>query len=127
MQKGRKSAASLAVPSPQDKYTPPEPPDMESEAQQLWRSIVEERVERFFSLGDLPLLQEYCLTMAVYLPRANQKLSDEFSKDNLEVRDKLLRAGTTLATKLRICVSSRTRSDTAGTRDSVAGRPKKPW
>ena len=125
-QRGRKSAASLETPRLAATVEPfaPAPDVLEPEAQALWRSIIASRPHNYFSPGDLPLLREYCHDVATLIPRINAIMAEgSVNLEMLKARDGLVRQATSLAGKLRICVSSRTRPDTAGMRESVSNNP----
>ena len=109
-----------------DREYPIAPKTLSTDASELWNQIMRDRPAGFFSSGDLPLLLEYCHNCATLLPAMNQKVEARMSSDNLNARDKLVRQTASLAGKLRICVSSRTRADTASMRDSIAKKPT-PW
>ncbi len=125
-QRGRKSAFSRVTPEPLREVEVPNPPEiLEPAARVLWEAIVESRPPKFFASADLPLLREYCHTIETLVPIANAAISDGDLKA-LDTRDKLVRLAASLAGKLRLCVSSRTRPDTASMRDSVRSSPP-PW
>ncbi len=128
-QRGRKSAASLETPRLAATVEPfaPAPDVLEPEAQALWRSIIAGRPHNYFSPGDLPLLREYCHDVATLIPRINELLAESgVDVDLLKARDTLVRQAASLAGKLRICVSSRTRPDTADMREPTESSPP-PW
>jgi hypothetical protein len=67
-------------------------------------------------------------TAATLIPRVNRLVEQEFDPKTLEARDKLVRLAESLSMKLRLCVSSRTRPDTAAMRDSaIEPQRPKPW
>lgn len=122
--RGRKSAAELEAPTTATvEPFAPAPRELDPRAASLWRSIVASRPHNYFSSGDWPLLREYCHTVATLIPRVNKLVEAEFDPKTLEARDKLVRQATALARSLRLCVSARTRPDTASMRDSVRGAP----
>lgn len=124
--RGRKSQADLTIaPADNSPYVPP-PSELSAPARVLWQSIVRERRQDFFSAGDLPLLREYCHSVAVLIPRVNKLVEKEFDPRTLDARDKLVRQAASLAVRLRICVSARTRGDTAKIRNSM-NRGIPPW
>ena len=128
-QRGRKSAASLETPrlTASVQSFAPAPDLLKPEAQALWRSIIASRPHNFFSPGDLPLLREYCQDVATLIPRINEIMAEgSIDLELLKARDGLVRQATSLAVKLRICVSSRTRPDVASMRDSMPSTPP-PW
>jgi hypothetical protein len=85
----------------------------------LWNAIVASRPPGFFSPADLPLLAEYCRVVGQFLPRLNEALAEDYSPILLSDRDSLIRQSLALARALRLCVSARTRPDTASMRDST--------
>lgn len=127
-QRGRQSAADAGTTLAFNARTPdpPAPDTLAPDAQDLWRNIVRSRPPGYFGPGDRPLLAEYCRTMATFLPGINAVLRDSFDADMLAARDRLIRQAATLAGKLRLCVSARTRPDTASTRDAAQPGPR-PW
>ena len=120
-QRGRKRAIDPGKQPETSEVQPlaPPPSALDAEASALWRSIVASRPWDFFTPGDLPLLREYCHTTATLLPRINRLVEEGFDTTTLDARDKLVRQAAALAGKMRLCVSSRTRPDTAAMRDSV--------
>lgn len=127
--RGRPSQGDLSVVGGVSRLPPvPAPAELPKAAKELWDAIVKGRPHNFYSAGDLPLLREYCLTAAVLIPQINTAFDNDDCIDMrlLDARDKLIRLATSLAGKLRIVVSSRTRADTANMRDSVVAGPK-PW
>ena len=126
--RGRKSAAELAAKPVEDKdgQYPEAPMTLSKDGRKLWDRVMRDRPTGFFSSGDLPLLQEYCHNCSTLLPAINKNIEADMSSLMLNARDKLVRQTATLAGKLRICVSSRTRADTASMRDSIADKPV-PW
>ncbi len=123
---GRKSVAEAAAPAQTASVKPfaPAPDVLQPEAQALWRSIIGERPHNHFSSADRPLLREYCHTVASLIPRLNELLAESgVDLELLKARDSLVRQAAALARTLRICVSSRTRPDTAAMRDSVQDGP----
>ena len=122
--RGRKTEDDTISPIVELEVLSAAPEALQPEARNLWRSIVASRGQGFFSSGDLPLLEEYCHTCATLIPRVNRVLEQpELDPALLRARDTLVRQAAALARSLRICVSSRTRPDTAVMRDSVNGRP----
>ena len=127
--RGRKSAADVeTVPTTATVQSlAPAPDVLKPEAQALWRLIVGNRAPGFYSPGDLPLLREYVHTVSTLIPRINEIMAEgNVDLELLKARDGLVRQATSLAVKLRICVSSRTRPDTASMRDTIDRYPP-PW
>ncbi len=129
--RGRKSAASLSIVALESVRRPPKPPaGLSVAAADLWTSNTSSLPADFFRPGDLPLLEAYCIA-------ADRKrwIDAEILKDGIVVegaphpglrmsRDE---AGllATLAVKLRLCQSSRTRPDNAGLKTAHSGA--RPW
>ena len=127
MKRGRQSAAEASVIAfSADRPDPPPPDTLASEARALWRDIVRSRPPGYFGPGDLPLLEEYCRDMGTLVPGLNRVLDNAFDLEALTARDRLIRQAATLAGKLRLCVSARTRPDSASTRDAAMTGPR-PW
>ena len=84
-------------------------------------------IAHFLPLQSLPLLREYCLNVATLIPRVNEIMAEgSVDLELLKARDGLVRQALSLAGKLRICVSSRTRPDVASMRESTPSTPP-PW
>jgi hypothetical protein len=98
----------------------PPPAELDAPATALWRSIVGSYPPGWFAPGDLVLLREFVITAETLLPAANAAAerggAHEHSMRTMHVKTLAM-----LASKLRLNVSARTRSDTASTRD--AARP----
>lgn len=108
------------------KRVEPAPSWLEPKAKAVWDAIMKAHSLDFFGPADLPLLAEYCHTVAVLIPKVNEIVASDFGPATLDARDKLVRQSLSQATRLRLCVSSRKRADTAEMRDSVSwGKP--PW
>ena len=112
----RKSLESLGV-VPLSTAGKPEPPgNLDAAARELWRVIINSFPANHFNAGDLVLLREFCFISATQIPRLDEK--DPDSK-NLAHRVMLIKTTAMLATKLRLCVSSRSRGDSAEFRNST--------
>ena len=112
---GRKSAASLTVSStgPSRPHRAPDR-DLPEAARRLWRAIVEPTPSDHFAAGDFPLLREYVITAGVLLPAIDKAILETgLDAGLLTQRDRLVRQLAALARSLRLCVSSRTRPDSA--------------
>ena len=112
----------------------PAPDDLGSKAKALWHSNISDRPSGFFTAADLGLLREYCRIMETDIPKLRQQMGKKTADPKLyDAYDKMVRLSTSLARSLRLCVSSRTRPDTASMRDSVSkstrppGFIKPPW
>jgi hypothetical protein len=121
MKPGRKSAAESAIiPAelPKNEYSPPD--ELSPAAKRLWRAIIHVMPDHHFLAGDLPLLREYVHTVCDLIPEVNAKIEAEgIEGKHLSLRTMLTKEAATLATKLRICVSSRTRGDLAELRNNI--------
>jgi phage terminase small subunit len=128
--RGRKSSAVLQLAANAPLRRRPKPPAGLSEAaSSAWKGIVSSLPADFFRPGDLPLLQAFC----VAVDRKNR--IDALLDQDLIMGDKphpglkLSRdeAGlmASLAVKLRLCQSARTRPESAGLKNANAG--PRPW
>jgi phage terminase small subunit len=124
---GRKAAAQLTVAVVAgDISFAPAPSSLDASAAKLWDSIVCRFEQDHFNSADLALLSEFCHTAATLLPRVNKQLEDGPTDSGLRSRSLLVKEAQSLATKLRLCVSSRTRGDLASIRDA-GKKTRKPW
>lgn len=137
-QRGRKSAAELAIPKASEIDKMPDPPSNLTDAQSdIWRLVVASRGGDLIAVESYPVLVEYCRNVVA----ANEiaALIDKIDVQNisnvvqLKHYDKLLimqdRASARvayLATKLRLTPSSRIQPITAG-RNARKGAKVKPW
>ena len=125
--RGRKSAAKLQVVALASRRKPPEPPaDLTPGALALWKSIVSSLPVDFFRPGDLPLLQ-------AYVTSADRKCQvDAMIVEHGMIYDGKVHLGlkisrdegalmASLAVKLRLCQSARTRPESAHLRASHSG------
>lgn len=111
---------------------PKAPKGLPKHAVSLWDDIVGAYPADHFSAGDLPLLDNFVRCVLI-LEQTNKALAEEgiFTADGskphpaIAIRDLQLKAMATLATKLRLPVSSRIRADSAGTRPGK--NTPKPW
>ena len=130
-QRGRKSAASFQVVAMESGRKPPSPPaGLSKSASALWVSIAESLPANFFMPGDLPLLKSYCIASdrkdivdagilaegAMFQGEAHPGL--KVSRDEAALM-------ASLAVKLRLCQSSRTRPDSASLKPRHTG--PRPW
>lgn len=103
----------------------PAPPKLPRPAKALWREIVDGLQPGFFSAGDLPLLRAYVL--AAHLKNMADALvlkeglltSDGKPHPAMAVSNNLGRQLGSLAGKLRLCPSSRTRPDAASLKHAL--------
>lgn len=128
----RKSSAALATtPAALPAARPAPPAGLPAPAVALWISICNALPGGFFTAGDLPLLASYCLA-------AHQKATADalVASEGLVVRNKphaaikvsMQLAGVmgAMASKLRLCQSSRTRPESAALKKALA-MGQRPW
>lgn len=131
--RGRKSLASIqALPVTNKVQSVLKAPEgLTKPAAELWEGIVRSLPTDYFRPGDQPLLQAYCTAY----DRKNQidaLIAQEGILINGESHSALKTSReeatllATLATKLRLCQSSRTRADAAELQKSYP-TAKKPW
>ena len=130
-QRGRQSTESKIVVQISPTRNLPEPPlGLSKAATALWVDITESLPDDFFRAGDLPLLQSYCISS----DRKNL-LDAAILKDGMTHNGDInpaLRVSrdeatlmASLAVKLRLCQSSRTRPESASL--NVVHSGKRPW
>lgn len=127
----RQSAAAMSVVK-LEQQRPKAPPGLPEHGAALWNDICASYPPGHFAAGDLPLLDNY-IRCVLILDKCNESLGEDgiFSPDGMkahpaiDIRDKQLKAMASLATKLRLPVSSRIRPDSASTRPTLSG--PKPW
>jgi len=137
--RGRKSAASMAVPAhPQSLQVLSEPPSyLTPEQDDVWRLVVSSRAGDLISPEAFPVLVAYCraVTYANQIAAQLDEFDLEWAKDEdgLKRYDKLLamqeresRKLASLAAKLRLTPSSRVQAVSAG-RNADKGAKLKPW
>lgn len=138
-QRGRKSAASIAVsvvdvkldafPSPQSYLNP--------EQDEIWRTVIASRGGDLIAPESYPVLVEYCRAVIGSNQVAAQldSFSPEWAKDEeglkrwdklLAMQDRLAKTVASLAAKLRLTPSSRVQAISAG-RNADKGQKRKPW
>lgn len=131
--RGRKSAVSLQTTALSNEISkaPNPPAELTAGAAKLWREITKELPANFFKAGDLPLLQSYCTAF----DRKNQidKLIaghgvffDGEPHPGLRISRDEAALMASLAVKLRLCQSSRTRPDSASLQNANSTL-EKPW
>lgn len=130
-QRGRKSAAALAV-APIPRRNRPEPPDgLPATAAAYWRAIVSSLESDYFHASDLPLLRAYVVALAA-LDEARAALAEAGpvvggkTSPWLTVAEKETRAVVALAARLRLAPQSRLDRTTAGPKARNAGGAA-PW
>ncbi|MGV8892347.1 MAG: hypothetical protein ACOH2K_05295 [Burkholderiaceae bacterium] len=129
--RGRKSAASLQTIALASLRKPPSTPaGISQAAAELWQGITASLPVDFFRPGDLPLLQAYCVAHDRKERIDAAILSDGLLFDGVPhpgLRISRDEAGlmASLAVKLRLCQSSRTRAESASLKTAHAG--KRPW
>lgn len=127
-QKGRKSGAKLSiVPAHNPGATPRPLParSLDKAAAALWHRVVSAYPGDYFGAGDLPLLREFCHTSETLLPECNSRIEagaiDAGAIRELSTRTMLVKELATLASKLRLNVSSRSRPDAASITGALKG------
>lgn len=152
-QRGRKSAAKLAVAASNDGQsnvtvlgsTRPPPPDIfkrNSREYVLWNLIVNAQVADYFTTGDLPLLEAYCRIVSRHEQVSDAADAAEYtvtSAQGTEVVNPIFRLQglltqqmATLSVKLRLAASTRYDEKKAATLARRAaegdnGAKAKPW
>lgn len=129
--RGRKSIESKKVLNlVSSKQTPIAPMGLAVDATALWNSITESLSSDFFRAGDLPLLEAYVVSATRKRQLDNQLLQEgiifngephpalRISRDEASLM-------ASLAVKLRLCQSSRTRPESASL--NVIHNGKRPW
>ena len=138
-QRGRKSAASLAVVTPIADHRPAPPEGLTAEQAAEWTAVVRRLPSDYFPRECHQLLAAFCrhvssfrvLSASIDEFKSEWTVSDEGLKrygDLLALREREGRALSSLATRLRITPQSRYHPRTAGVAaaDAGSGRPK-PW
>ena len=138
-QRGRKSAASVAVSvidSPLDAF-PQAPAYLSPEQDEIWRTVIASRGGDLISPESYPVLVEYCRAVIGANQVASQldSFSPDWAKDDeglkrwdklLAMQDRLAKTVASLAAKLRLTPSSRVQAISAG-RNADKGAKRKPW
>lgn len=129
--RGRKSIESKKVFNlVTNKQTPIAPTGLDDDANALWNSITESLSSDFFRAGDLPLLEAYVVS-ATRKRQLDLQLLQEGIIFNGEPHPALRISRdeaslmASLAVKLRLCQSSRTRPESASL--NVTRNGKRPW
>lgn len=129
--RGRKSAASLQTIALASLRKPPPPPaGLSPPAADLWKSIASSLPAEFFQPGDLPLLQAYCTASARKeeidaLVLTQGVMFNGEAHPGLRISRDEAGLMASLAVKLRLCQSSRTRPESASLK--VAHTGARPW
>jgi hypothetical protein len=120
LQRGRKSAASLAGPNVTGDSPRLSPPSSLSTAESmLFNELVSACDSSHFRLSDLPLLISY--VQATLIAQAASS-----NPDKITIWEKAVRMQATLATRLRLAPQSRIDPKTLGREQHVVGL-RKPW
>ena len=138
-QRGRKSAASVAVSvidSPLDAF--PQPPSyLSPEQDETWRVVITSRGGDLIAPESYPVLIEYCraVTGSNQVAAQLDAFDPEWAKDDeglkrwdklLAMQDRQAKTVASLAAKLRLTPSSRVQAISAG-RNADKGVKRKPW
>lgn len=130
-QRGRQSTESKLVVQIATTRNLPEPPiGLSKAAAALWVDITESLPADFFRAGDLPLLQSYCISSDRKNLLDAAILKDGMTHNGdinpaLKVSRDEATLMASLAVKLRLCQSSRTRPESASL--NVVHTGKRPW
>ena len=129
--RGRKIVDSNKIVSLASIRRCPKAPDhLKGNAITLWNEIVESLPTDFFRAGDLPLLEAYVIS-ATHKRQLDEKLNAEGLMFDGEVHPALRISRdeatlmASLAVKLRLCQSSRTRPESANLKVTLSGN--RPW
>lgn len=129
--RGRKSMESKAVLTLSTiKRTAIAPIGLDPDATILWNSITESLPSDFFRAGDLPLLEAYVVSATRKRALDNQLLQEGIMYNGephpaLRISRDEASLMASLAVKLRLCQSSRTRPESASL--NVTRDGKRPW
>jgi hypothetical protein len=138
-QRGRKSAASLAVVTPITDHRPAPPPGLNEEQTAEWTAIVQRLPDGYFPRECHGLLSAYCKHVSAFrlLSTSIDSFQPAWLADDdglkrygglLALREREGRALSSLATRLRITPQSRIYAKTAGVAAANAGHGgRKPW
>ena len=138
-QRGRKSAASVAVSvvdRPLDAFAQPSA-YLTPEQDEIWRVVIASRGGDLIAAESYPVLIEYCraVTSSNLVAAQLDAFSPEWAKDDeglkrwdklLAMQDRLAKTVASLAAKLRLTPSSRVQAISAG-RNADKGQKRKPW
>lgn len=137
-QRGRKSAASLAVVTtlPGQRAEPPR--ELTKAQAEVWRAVVSTKPADWFTEDTHPLLMAYCrhVVTATVLARQIDGFNPDWLADEdglkryeklLAMRERETRAMTALARSMRLTQQSRYKAETAATKASSVGSGRKPW
>ncbi len=129
--RGRKSAAEIStpasVPDVADISRKAAPGCLDEPAAALWDKIIRMFPQTHVNAADLVLLREFCHVSETLLPSVNAEFEKFPSDGPLRTRAMLVKEAQSLATKLRLVMSSRTRGDLATVRDATKHMMKPPW
>jgi P27 family predicted phage terminase small subunit len=110
-----------------------EPPESVSEAAAVvWREVVATKPAEWFQADTAPVLEAYCNTIVEYR-RVAEALAATGPSDLstyrplVDMAEKLGRAITSMATKMRLTPQSRYTPISAGTAAKKAGAASRPW
>lgn len=137
-QRGRKSAASLAVVTslPGQRHEPPG--ELTDDQAAIWRSVVATKPTDWFGEDTHPLLSAYCrhIVAAQVLAEAIDTFNPAWLADEeglkrydrlLAMRERETRATTALARSMRLTQQSRYDHKTANTAANGSSGARKPW
>lgn len=134
-QRGRKSAAGMAVVRNLPDGLAPPPENFSDEQAEHWRAIVAGKPQEWFDSGNLPLLDAYCRAVVEHrqisdMVEACHPIADDedFKRYNSLsiVQDRLSKQIASLATKMRLTQSAKYGARGADTASRKAGKGR-PW
>jgi hypothetical protein len=134
-QRGRRSAASLAVVATLPGQRPEPPVDLTPAQAQVWRAVASTKPADWFTADSHPLLAAYCrhVVAADRIARLIDNLEAEERPDLgeynhlLKMRDRESRAMVGLARSMRLTQQSRYDHKTGHTAATRVGEARKPW
>ena len=127
----KKSQAALATVATLNPKRPEPPWKLPDDSTQLWKDICNSLPANHFAPGDLPLLTAYCLATsqkdcADTLAATEGFVINGKAHPALKLSMQLAATMATLAGKLRICQSSRTRPESASLKNAYS-TGRRPW
>lgn len=137
MKSGRKSTAALSVVTPLSTHRIAPPEHLTHAQAKQWREIVDSLPADYLRPGDVPLLSAYCCASSYHqqahalLEAEGMVLTNERGNAQVHPAVAILTAQAanlaSLATKLRLCPSSRYDKHKAANMQRGAGLGARPW
>ena len=132
--RGYQSAAAMSVVSVNPIARKKPPKELNRKERMLWREIMDSHASDYFRIADVPLLSNYCRlsyrcdVLSEQLAREGYQIETEKGLIPNPAEQQMQRAISSmvsLATKLRLCPSTRMRADNKKLQDNVD--TAKPW